>query len=459
MTDWLPQAARYAARWLDHQIRTTEQPGCVLAVARGDALVLEHATGVADLAEGTPLRPGHGFRVASHSKTFTAAAVLLLRERGLLRLDDPVARHVADLSPAVGALTLAQLLSHSAGLMRDGTDAGHWQDRRPFLDAAALREQLAQAPTLDPNSRFKYSNLGFGLVGLAIEAVTGEPYREWMLREVVRPARLQATTPDMPAAPGTPLATGHGTRLPGGRRFPVPGHNDTRALAAATGFVSTAGDLARFMASLDPKAETSILSAASRREMVRRHWRVPEEADRGYGLGTISGSVKGHDWFGHSGAFQGFISRTACVPDWGASVSIVTNAVDGLANAWVDGVLTIFDLFARYGAAGPGLDVWAGRWWTIWGALDTVPMGDRVVLASPAQLAPVADASEIVLSRPLEGRIAAASGFGSYGEPARLTLSAEGVPQRLTLGGTELLPEAAFVAEGEERRAASGGRS
>ena len=131
MTEWLPEAARYAARWLDHQMRAMEQPGCVLAVARGDALLLEHAVGVADLDERAPLTPQHRFRVASHSKTFTAAAVMLLRERGLLSLDDAVGRHVAGLSAAVGSVTLSQLLSHSAGLMRDGTDAGHWQDRGP----------------------------------------------------------------------------------------------------------------------------------------------------------------------------------------------------------------------------------------------------------------------------------------------------------------------------------------
>jgi hypothetical protein len=81
---------------------------------------------------------------------------------GRLRLDDPIGTHVAGLHPKIAEATLAQLLSHSAGLVRDGTDAGQWADRRAFLDEAALRADLADGPTIEANTRFKYSNHGFG---------------------------------------------------------------------------------------------------------------------------------------------------------------------------------------------------------------------------------------------------------------------------------------------------------
>src|SRR5439155_24240667 len=115
----------------------------------------------------------HRLRVAPQPKSFTAAAIRKLREAGRLELDDPAGRFVDGLHPAVAEVTIAQLLSHSAGLIRDGTDAGQWQDRRPFLSEDELRAALAEAPTLPPNSRFKYSNHGFGLAGLIIEAITG----------------------------------------------------------------------------------------------------------------------------------------------------------------------------------------------------------------------------------------------------------------------------------------------
>ena len=149
---WLGAALDYIPRWLDHQMRLSEQPGYSIAVVHRGRLVLEAARGHADLGRGLPLTARHRFRVASHSKTFTAAAVLKLREEGRLGLDDRIARYVDGLHPAVGRATIAQLLSHGAGLVRDGSDTGHWQDRRAFLDARGVRAGLRDGPTIEPNS-------------------------------------------------------------------------------------------------------------------------------------------------------------------------------------------------------------------------------------------------------------------------------------------------------------------
>ncbi len=448
VSDWLPHATRYVADWLDFQMRLSEQPGCVLAVAHNGALVCERAYGVADARTGEALTPRHRFRVASHSKTFTAAAILKLREAGRLRLDDPVGTHLPGLSAEVGAVTLAQLLAHSGGLMRDGVDAGHWLQRQAFLDAAALHAQLAEPLTLPANERFKYSNLGFGLLGLVIAAVTGTPYETWVAREIVAAAGLLETAPDMPIAADLPRAQGHGTRLPLGSRPVLPGDTPTHALAAATGFVSTAGDLARFFGQLSPGAAHSVLSAASRREMARRHWRTPHaQVERHYGLGTMSGDVEQLAWFGHGGAFPGYITRTAVVPEWDVAVSIVTNAIDGLANQWSDGALHIMNAFARHGAPDAAVAGWAGRWWSLWGTFDLVPMGSKVLVALPAALTPLTDASEIEVASPTSGRIAVANGYGSHGEPVRRVLDGDGEATRLWLAGTELVGEQDFAAE------------
>ena len=119
----------------------------------------------------------------------------------------------------------------------------------------------------------------------------------------------------------------------------------------AAGFVSTAADVARFFAQLAPNAKHSVLSAASRREMTRKHWRNPHASLEGYyGLGIISGSLGGWDWFGHTGGFQGYVSRTCVIPGRDLAITILTNSIDGWAYPWLDGAMHILRAFAARGA-------------------------------------------------------------------------------------------------------------
>jgi CubicO group peptidase (beta-lactamase class C family) len=445
---WLGAALGYIPRWLEFQMRQSELPGCSIAIALRGRVLLEQAFGHADLSRGVPLTPRHRFRVASHSKSFTAAGIMRLREQRKLKLDDTAGRFIRDLHPKVSRATIAQLLSHSAGLVRDGWDAGQWQDRRPFRSAEELRTDLKTAPIIESNTRFKYSNHGYGLAGLVIEAIASEPYRAWIKREIVDAVGLEETQPDPPLPRGTPSARGHSAKLPVGRRAVIPGDNPTHALASATGFVSTAADLARFFNQLSPDTRRSVLSPESRREMIRRQWREPHSSlERYYGLGIISGSIGDWDWFGHSGGFQGYITRTATLLAQDLTVSVLTNSADGLAHPWLDGVVHILRCFARHGARTRKLADWSGRWWSLWGAVDLVPVRDKVFVATPAFLNPFMDASELAVAARDRGRIALAGGFASHGEQARLIRGGRGKVTEVWLGGAKLLPEATVTRE------------
>jgi CubicO group peptidase (beta-lactamase class C family) len=429
-------------------MRQSEQPGCVVALVERGRVIFEHAFGHSNLRSGETLTPRHRFRVASHSKSFTAAGIMKLREQRKLGLDDPVGRHVSGLHRAVAEATIAQLLAHSAGIVRDGGDGGHWQNLRPFDDAAALRAALTEPPTIPVNSRFKYSNHAYGLLGLVIEAITGEKFSSWIKRMIIDRAGLTETMPDVPLAEPAPIASGHTGKLPLGRRLIIPAGTPTHALAPATGFVSTAADLSRFFAQLAPATRRSVLSVASRREMIRPQWRYPHSAiERHYGLGVASGTTAGLHWFGHSGGFQGFITRSSMFPEHRLSLSILTNAIDGLAEEWVAGAIHILAGFARNGAPAERVRDWSGRWWGLWGATDLVPMGRRVTISYPSQAEPLAGASEIVVTGNDRGRIAEAAGGGSYGETARRVRGADGAVSEIWLGGERLVPEAEIVAE------------
>jgi hypothetical protein len=286
----------------------------------------------------------------------------------------------------------------------------------------------------------KYSNHGYGLIGMVIEAITGEPYQAWITREIIDAAGLTETTPDMPLRRGTPFARGHSGRLLLGRRVVIPGDNPTHAIGPAGGFVSTAADIARFFAQLSPNARRSVLSAASRREMSRRHWRNLHTApEQYYGLGTISGSLDGWDWFGHSGGLQGYISRTCVYPGQDLTVCVLTNAVDGWAHPWVDGIANILQAFARNGAPTRKTQSWAGRWWSLWTAIDLVPMGDKVLALAPGFINPMTNAPELAIVSRTAGRIALAPGFGSQGEPVTCVRTKSGKITEVKIAGTRFL--------------------
>ena len=448
MAPWLEAALDYIPRWLAFQMRQSEQPGCVIAVVQAGELVLEQAFGVVDVATGSALTPRHRFRVASHSKSFTAAGVMRLRDAERLRLDDTVGQFVEGLHPDIARVTVGQLLSHTSGIVRDGPDCGYWSERAPFLGAGALRAELRDAPAIEANMRFKYSNHAFGLAGLVIEAVTGEPYDAWIGREIVAASGLAETAPDITAANFQLLARGHTPKLPLARRLVLSGEAPTNALAPATGFVSTAADLARFFSRLIPGAAGGPLSDAARREMVRGQWRDPHSAiKRSYGLGTMSGEAEGLQWFGHAGAFPGYATRTCAVPQHELAVSVLTNATDGPSWAWLDGVLHVLVRFAEGGAPEEALGDWAGRWWSLWGTFDLVPLGRRVLVATPALLKPLEAASELEIADADHGRIALAGGYASHGEPVRRVREADGAVSEIWLGGNRLVSETVLTEE------------
>jgi CubicO group peptidase (beta-lactamase class C family) len=452
MEKWLPPALDYIPRWIEFQMQSTQLPGCLLAVAHRGKVVFERAFGSANLDRGEALTPRHRFRVASHSKSFTAAGIMKLREQGELKLDDAAGQFVDGLHPAVAQVTIAQLLSHSAGLIRDGGDSGFFADRRPFPTAAQVLADLKGPPVIAPSTRLKYSNHGYALLGMIVEQITGEPYAKWIKREIIDAAGLTETTPDMPLRRGTPFARGHTGRILLGRRVVIPGDMSLNAVAPAGGFVSTAADLARYFAQLSPQARHSVISAASRREMVRRQWRNPNSVIEGYyGLGIMSGTLNGWDWFGHSGGLQGYISRTCVLPRQELSISVLTNAIDGWAGIWVDGIMHVLQAFARNGAPSRKVRDWNGRWWTLWGAVDLIPMGGKVMVAGPGFVNPLFDAGELEITGRNTGRIALTHGYGSYGEKVACVRATSGKITEVWLGGSKLLPATKVAREMEAR--------
>jgi D-alanyl-D-alanine carboxypeptidase len=195
-----------------------------------------------------------------------------------------------------------------------------------------------------------------------------------------------------------------------------------------------------------------VLAAASWREMIRPQWHEEHSSlGRDYGLGIISGKLGDWRWFGHSGGFQGYITRTATLVGQDLTVSVLTNAADGLAHPWLDGAVHILRRFAAEGAPSRKVSGWTGRWWSVWCAFDLLPLGKKVLVALPAQLNPVLDASELAVEGSDKGRIALAGGFANHGERVRRVRDARGKVTEFWLAGARLVSEARLAKELEGR--------
>jgi D-alanyl-D-alanine carboxypeptidase len=441
-------AAPYLESWLEHQRRRLRVPGLQAAARVGDRLVLDTALGTADVTTGETMTPAHLFRIASHSKTFTATAVLQLVEGGRLRLDDPVAQWVPALTgTGLAPVTVRELLGHQSGVVRDGADNDFWQLLHPFPDEAGLLgiATSGDARVFGRNEHFKYSNVGYSLLGLVIEAVTGTGYNAHVQAAVVDRLGLTDTGPEWDAARAGDYAAGHTGLLDGeDTRLTIP-HVDTRAMAAATGFFSTARDLTRYGAA-HFTGDTTLLDDASKRLMRRPESEVRAHGKaRYYGLGLDLDTVGERKLIGHSGGYPGHITRTWIDPDARVVVSVLTNCVDGPADVLARGLFGLLDLaLSAPDDAGrpPAEDLhrYTGRFANLWGVTDVALLGGRLVLTHPSAPEPAEEYAELTVEDPDTLRLEAMAGFGSAGETVEYEWAADGTASRVRCGGISSWP-------------------
>ncbi|PSJ62800.1 serine hydrolase domain-containing protein [Pseudaminobacter soli (ex Li et al. 2025)] len=317
-------------------------PGARFVVFDASGAVFDSGFGSA-AAAGSPPGPRARFRVASCTKSFTAAAVLLLRDRGLLSLDAPVTRYVPALQPTLPAgqpeaPTVRMLLSMAGGLPTDDP----WADRQESLSNAAFHAVLRAGIRFvtAPGTRYEYSNLGYALLGQVIEVVSGQSYPDFVTDNLLKPLGLDETVFDPATVPPGMLATGFRKVDSDWQPLPFTGPG---AFSAIGGVVTTTGDLARWAgwlcAAFHPNgSDSGPLSAASRREMQRIQCPIalePTDAVRlkGYGFGLV---VEHSPQFGpiisHSGGYPGFSSHMRWNPQTGFGVVAFENAT--YSGAW-----------------------------------------------------------------------------------------------------------------------------
>ncbi len=305
--------------------------GLAAGVAGPGGLEFFRGSGVADTASGTPITEDTVFRIGSISKTFTAIAVMQLRDRGLLDLDNPVSRHLRSfrLTPArasFGPVTIRQLLTHTGGI---GELRGVGDLFRPTigLTVPAGRPSPPLADyyhgrlriEIEPGTKWAYANHGFAALGQLVEDVSGEPFGSYMRAHVFGPLGMRNTDFVRTGPIADHLATGYTLRRHGLK--PVR-DRDVVVQAAGSVFATTA-DMARYAAALLGGPGLP-LKPATLREMFRPQYQ-PDPRIPGLGLSFWLGDVGGHRTVGHGGGWPGFISAMVVAPDDGVAVLAFSN--------------------------------------------------------------------------------------------------------------------------------------
>ena len=437
MTDQLSgeaarQSADYIASWLAFRRHYLRVPGVQAAIVDADGIVTQIADGSADLERDVAMTPRHLFRIASHSKTFTATVIMQLVEQGVLRLDDPVSSYLSWLADGpLASVSLRELLSHSSGLIRDGRTADWWQLSTAFPDDDQLRTLATEDATLlEASERFKYSNVGFSLLGSVIAAATGASYNDEVRARVINRLGLADTDPEYNPDRSKDYAVGYSSLGYADRRIPIE-HVDTRAMSAATGFSSTATDVCRYAAA-HFDGDERLLSDHAKRTMRHPGWDIAGSENR-YGLGFESSEVAGVNMIGHGGGYPGHSTRTLIDPAGQVAVSVLTNAIDGPAATLADGVVKIIAAAGREPAEDERfelteveVDRFCGRYASLWGVFDLVRLGRRLLLISPTADDPLDSPSVVVPDGPDQLKVVRAGGYGGYAERLAFTFAEDG---------------------------------
>lgn len=312
-----PQESARVDAIVTDALAKTGTPSASIAIVRGDRLVLAKAYGKA--SEAIPVATSAlPYQIASNSKQFTAAAMLLLQDDGKLSLDDTVSKYLPGITGG-DRITLRQLLSHTSGLQ------DYWPQDYSFAAMATpvtpqgIVDRWAKKP-LDfaPGTQWQYSNTGYVVAGMIVEKVVGEPLLTFLQRRIFAPLGMVPIDQDLATGPRYPQ---------GYQRFAL---GPVRAeKPAARGWLFAAGELAMTPTDLAKwdiaRMDRSLLSRADW-DMQETPVRLTDGSDTGYGLGVDIGTYKGHRMVSHSGEAVGFLSENTVLPDDKAAVIVMTNA-------------------------------------------------------------------------------------------------------------------------------------
>lgn len=429
--------------WIEAQMAYAGQPGLSIGLVHDQELVWARGFGYANLEQKIPATPQTLYRIASITKTFTATALLQLRDAGKLQLDDPITRHlpwfkIQNQHPDSPPITIRHLITHTSGLPRESASP-YWTDHQ-FPTAEQVKQTLqGQETVLPTQTEWKYSNLALTLAGEIVAAVAGQKYEDYIQQHILTPLGMSSTYVKTPHPNHPGLATGYSRRLPGQARQISP-FTDTKGIIPAANMTTCVEDLAKFamLQFRDGAEEAQILRSSTLREMQRVHWLEPDW-QAGWGLGWRILRKEGKTQVGHGGAVPGYRTQLSFIPQDKVAVIVLTNADDGnpinymdkayewVAPAMLEAVIPTSD-------APLGWEKYLGKYRSLWGDSQVLLLGNELVVIDPSLPDPMPFMVRLVPVGEHTFRMVAKNGFASNGELLRFELDPQGQALRMITG-------------------------
>lgn len=299
------------------------RPGAAVLVTRADEVLVRGTFGAADCEAGTPITPETNFRLASLSKAFTAAAVLVLMRRGMLTLDTTLAEALPLSPPYSGEIRIRHLLTHTAGLP-DYED--FVPDDLPYqvtdADVLELIRTKANALYFPPGVAFRYSNTAYALLALIVARYSGQTYATFLDQSVFRPADLQATVAHQPGITAiVQRAYGYTVTRDGVVRTD---QSPTSGVLGDGGIYSSIADLHRWIQALQ---HYKVLTAKEW-ILASTNATVADGTPSGVGCGWFVDVQNGRRRLRHHGETIGFTNAIAIYPDDKVAMVVLTNRTD-----------------------------------------------------------------------------------------------------------------------------------
>lgn len=314
---------------IEHRVSDAQFTGAVL-VSRGSTVLVDKGYGSANLEWQMPNSPATRFRVASLTKQFTAAAIVLLEERGKLQIEDPVSKYLPDAPAAWRSVTLFNLLTHTSGIP-DLTTFPDFAERATQRTSPATLVNSFRDKPLDfpPGTDFRYSNSGYILLGYLIEKVSGQSYADFMHENIFAPLGMKSSGCDSNAEILVMRAQGYVRRANG---IAIADYLDMTVPFSAGCLYSTTGDLLRWEHGL---FDGQLLSSGSLARMT-----TPFKKDYAFGV-AVDADTNGNKVVWHGGAIDGFTVFLAYVPADEFAAVVLANIEGAPAKAITADILAI----------------------------------------------------------------------------------------------------------------------